>query len=346
MKKITSIILVVVGILIGSFTTYTLLDDKKTDKIEIKVLILPKFEIGEMTGDYPGEAQFYYDAYLKDSDEYDIQGGNDNQKLYVKDGVALYVTGMGKVKSSSSLQAILLDDRFDFSNAYILSTGCGGSSKDYGVMGDVYISTSTVDYDLGHHVDVRDLSEESDTTWFHDESYDSVAVHELNQELCHKIYDLVKDVKLETTENTKTIMAKAFDNASWATRDPEVLLGTSVTSDNYWKGEYDHVNALLIVETYGCVDPFAVTEMEDNALAVVLKQNDLLDHYIVIRDSVNMDVYMNGDTPESLWGTNEYDESLGIAGSNETLDIFETAMKNNYKVGSVVIDAILDGTLE
>ena len=32
------------------------------DPISIKVLILPKFENGEMTGDFPGEAQYYYDA--------------------------------------------------------------------------------------------------------------------------------------------------------------------------------------------------------------------------------------------------------------------------------------------
>ena len=39
------------------------------DPISIKVLILPKFENGEMTGDFPGEAQYYYDAYVKDGDE-------------------------------------------------------------------------------------------------------------------------------------------------------------------------------------------------------------------------------------------------------------------------------------
>ena len=74
------------------------------DPISIKVLILPKFENGEMTGDFPGEAQYYYDAYVKDGDEYDITGGFEGNKLYVKDGVALYVTGMGKVNSAMSLR--------------------------------------------------------------------------------------------------------------------------------------------------------------------------------------------------------------------------------------------------
>ncbi|MGX8688720.1 MAG: hypothetical protein ACSW8K_13105, partial [bacterium] len=31
-------------------------------KLPVKVLILPKFEVGEMTGDFPGEAQYFYEA--------------------------------------------------------------------------------------------------------------------------------------------------------------------------------------------------------------------------------------------------------------------------------------------
>lgn len=320
-------------------------DSKSTSDapIDIKVLILPKFENGEMTGDFPGEAQYYYDAYVKDGDEYSITGGFEDNKLYVKDGVALYVTGMGKVNSAMSLQAILSDDRFDFSNAYILSTGCAGSAVEYGVMGDVFVITATVDYDLGHHADPRELTEETDTTWFHDESYDSSSYKILNQDLCDKVYDLVKDVKIETTEKTRAYMAAAFDNADWAIRDPKVLKGTTVTGDNYWKGEYDHDNALLMTETYSCPDPYALTEMEDNALAVVLDRYGMLDQYIIIRDSVNTDDFMNGTTPESLWDPN-FDDSLDSESSVESADIFATAMENNYKVGSVVVDAILDGT--
>ena len=313
------------------------------DPISIKVLILPKFENGEMTGDFPGEAQYYYDAYVKDGDEYDITGGFEGNKLYVKDGVALYVTGMGKVNSAMSLQAILSDSRFDFSDAYVFSTGCAGSAIEYGVMGDVYVITATVDYDLGHHADPRELTDESDATWYHDDSYDNASYKILNQDLCNKVYDLVKDVKIETTDNTRAYMAAAFDNAEWATRDPEVLKGTTVTGDNYWKGEHGHETALLMTETYNCPDPYALTEMEDNALAVVLDRFGMLDRYIIIRDSVNTDVFMNGATPESLWDPN-FEDSLDSESSVESADIFATAMENNYKVGSVVVDAILDGT--
>ena len=211
-------------------------------------------------------------------------------------------------------------------------------------MGDVFVITATVDFDLGHHADARDLTTDLATTWFHDESYDDASAKLLDQELCEKVFNLVKDVQIETTEKTRAFMAATFDNADWAIRDPKVLRGTTVTGDNYWKGMHDHANALLMTETYGCPDPYALTEMEDHAMAVVLDRLGMLDRYIIIRDSVNTDVFMNGASPESLWDPNFVD-SLASESSVESADIFATAMKNNFTVGHVVIDAILNGEL-
>ena len=341
MKKLIAVLLVAMLVVPAVFVSAFA---EAETPIEIKVLILPKFENGEMSGDFPGEAQYYYEAYCAGGEEYDIVGGFQGNKLYVKDGVALYVTGMGKVNTAMSLNSILLDDRFDFSNAYVFSTGCAGSAMDSTVMGDVFVITAAIDFDLGHHADPREMTSDSETTWFHDASYDSSSYKILNQDLMDKIYDMVKDVELETTEKTKNFMAVTFDNAEWATRDPQVLRGTTVSADNYWKGYYDHQNAILMTETYGCPDPYALTEMEDAALAVVLDRMGMLDRYIIIRDSVNMDVFMNGATPESLWDP-EFEDSLASEDSVESADIFATAMENNFKVGKVVIDAILDGTL-
>ena len=339
MKKLLALLFALV---LTAAAAFALAED--ASPIVIKALVLPKFESGEMAGDFPGEAQYYYEGYCMGGEEYDIVGGFEGNKLYVKDGIALYVTGMGKVNTALSLQAVLMDNRFDFSNAYIISTGCAGSAIEYGVMGDVFVITATVDFDLGHHADPRELADANGTTWYHDASYDSASYKILNQELCDKVYNLVKDVKIETTEKTRAFMAAAFDNAEWATRDPMVLRGTTVTGDNYWKGEHDHMNALLMNETYGCPDPYALTEMEDNALAVVLDRLGLLDRYIIIRDSVNTDAFMNGASPESLWDPNFVD-SLASDESVESADIFATAMENNFKVGKVVIDAIINGEL-
>lgn len=312
--------------------------------IDIKVLILPKFENGELSGDFPGEAQLYYEAYLMGGEEYEIYGAYGENKLYVKDGVALYVTGVGKVNAAVTLTSVVLDDRFDFSDAYIFSTGCAGSAYGSTVMGDVFVITATADADLGHTADARDMADPEAITFFPDPSYSHTGYKALNTELTDKIYEMVKDVKLETTPKTRNFMAVTFENADWAIRDPQVLRGTGVTADNYWKGMYSHNNAEFICEYYGAADPYAVTEMEDNAIAVAADRLGMLDRLIIIRDSVNMDVFMNGATPESLWDP-EFDFSLATEENVEAADIFKTARYNNFNVGKIVIDAILSGEL-
>ncbi|MGI6215133.1 MAG: hypothetical protein ACOYIT_04580, partial [Christensenellales bacterium] len=77
---------------------------------------------------------------------------------------------------------------------------------------------------------------------------------------------------------------------------------------------------------------------------VTLDRLGMLDRYIIIRDSVNTDAFMNGASPESLWDP-EFETTLASEDSIEAADIFATAMKNNFEVGSVVIDAILSGEL-
>lgn len=310
---------------------------------KIKVLILPKFEVDEMAGDFPGEAQLYYEAYCQGGAAYKIRGGYAGSQLYVKDGVALYVTGMGKVNAAASLTALLCDSRFDFSDAYILSTGCAGSSSEGTVMGDVFLITAAVDYDLGHHADSRDMTAAREATWFHDASYDDSACKLLDAALMEKAYALIKDIPMETTEKTRAIMTAALPEADWASRDPQILRGTTVTGDNYWKGAYDHANAVSQVQTYGCPDPYGTTEMEDIALAVVADRMGLLNRLLILRVGVDWDIYMNGATPELLWGQGE---SLALAAeeSVESADIFETAMENVFRAGRVLIDAILAGT--
>ena len=310
--------------------------------LPVKVLILPKFEVGEIAGDFPGEAQYYYEAYLTDAIAYDVPYGAPGTKLYYKDGVALCVLGMGKVNAALTAMAVLSDERFDCSQAYILSTGCAGSAAETTVMGDVFLITAAVDYDLGHHADGRELADPEGITWFHDADFDDAAVVILNQELAGKAYALVKDTPVETTDRTRNFMLHAFDGAAWAVRDPLVLTGTTVTGDNYWKGPHGHANALLMAQTYGCPDPYVTTEMEDVAVARTAERMGLLDRLIVLRGSVNMDVFMLGDTPESLWGNAEA-MTLAAEDSVEAADIFAVSMKNNFDVGRVIIDSILSG---
>ena len=310
----------------------------------VRVLILPKFEIGAMAGDFPGEAQCFYEEYLAGGDTYTLNGCPGPIELYYKDGVALCPVGQGKVMAALNTAAILSDTRFDFSDAFILSVGCGGMAEGYGVMGDVCVISAAVDFDLGHRADPREMGSGTETTWFHDESFDGSAVIRLDQGLTDRAYSLVKDVSLQTTDQTVEFLRREYPDEAWADRQPQVLRGTSVTGDVFWKGRYDHQNALLITDTYGCSDPYAVTEMEDIAVGQAVKRFGMLDRLIILRVGVNMDVFAKGVTPEMLWGPAS-DDHLASEDSMESVDIFETAMHNCFSVGKVLIDAMLDGTL-
>ena len=316
----------------------------KEKKIPVKVLILPKFEQGEIEGDFPGEAQLFYEEYLDDGDVYEIEGGPDAENLYYKDGVAMALLGQGKVNAALSVSAVLSDKRFDFSDAHILCVGCGGAAKGYGILGDVFVITAAVDFDLGNRADPREMKNNDGTTWFHNESFDSSAFIRLDQSLTDRVYDKVKDVHLETTEKSVAFLEKEYAGEEWADREPKVMKGTSVTGDCYWKGEYDHKNALLVTETYNCTDPYAITEMEDVAVGQAVKRFGLLDRLIILRVGVNLDVFSSGVTPEMLWGA-EADDTIASENSMESLDIFETGMQNCFDTGKVLIDAIMEGTL-
>ena len=56
-------------------------------------------------------------------------------------------------------------------DAYIISTGCAGSAMGSTVMGDMFVISTAVDYDLGHHADIREMEEQTAETWFRDESF-------------------------------------------------------------------------------------------------------------------------------------------------------------------------------
>ena len=54
----TAAILVIAAMMSGCYS------QPKEQKIPVRVLILPKFELDKITGDFPGEAQFFYEEYL------------------------------------------------------------------------------------------------------------------------------------------------------------------------------------------------------------------------------------------------------------------------------------------
>lgn len=78
-------------------------------KPALKVIIIPKIEVGEMTGDFTGEAQLFYDEYCAGCEETEIPNMPPTGHFYVNEenGVGLLVTGSGKTAAGLSLMAVL-----------------------------------------------------------------------------------------------------------------------------------------------------------------------------------------------------------------------------------------------
>lgn len=319
----------------------------RTEKKKISVLIVPKFEIGEISGDFPGEAQLFYERYCPGCEEIAIEHLPAGARFYANEdgGTAILVTDSCKSAAALSLAAVLSSDLYDFSGAYIVSVGCGGGSAEVCTLGDVVVVTASCDYDLGHHVELLERERPGDLlTWFPDDSFLAYACKRLDADLCERVYELIRDCPLQTTETARHILEENFSDGDAPLRDPAVIRGTSVTGDNYWKGSYGHEAAKAITEYYGCADPYAVTEMEDISIANTAECFGLLDRVITLRVIVNMDIFLEGESPEGLWaGEDAFSEKVQEDNS-ETLDIFEPAMHNLADTAGMVIDALLAGT--
>ncbi|MCL2009834.1 MAG: purine nucleoside permease [Synergistaceae bacterium] len=292
------------------------------DPIPVKALVLAMFEIGENFGDTAGEFQHWYVEYFVDADSYDVQGAY--SPLFVnKDGVAGTVTGMGKARSAATLMAILKDPRFDFSKTYFVVSGCSGVSPERGTLGDVFICDWVVDYDLGHSWKESDAEDKSRLFMLNDGFADNGSI-QLNGDLAKWALSIVKGIGLE--DSPGAVEYRKLYSEEAANSKPSVRTGTSMTGDNYWHGKGSSMQAFAICEAYGA-PPYGVTQMEDNAFAIVLRSMGYLDRYLVVRDVVNFDQPHPGQTViESL---------------NATSDGFAIGMINGHRVGSAIVRHIL-----
>jgi len=344
-KLITCILAPMLAVTLGACNCS--IAGRKDEVNKVRALIIPKFELGEMTGDAVGESQLFYEKYFAGLEEYPIENLPEYAHFYYnKDTqLAMLVAHQGKTASSISMTTALSDRHFDYSDAVIVSIGCAGGSVDYTTMGDVCLATLVCDGELGHIAHSSDLKEGNVIRWFHDSNYDATSHKVYNRELVEKAYELVKDVPLRTTELTLNTLQEFFPENENFKRNPKVLLGSFVSQDNFWKGTNDHKKAKYICRTYEGKEPYAMTEQEEISVANVAEAFGMLDRLIAVRVSVNIDVFFGDDHPEDIWSNREASDAMLITSNEETLDIFEPAMYNLFDVSSVLVDAILDGSL-
>ena len=256
----------------------------QTQPIKVKVFIAAMFEIGQNTGDRAGEFQHWYERYWMKSQPHEAKGAL--KPVYCNDdGVCGAVLGMGKVNSSSSMQAILLDPAYDFSQAYFVLSGVAGTPPSRGTIGDVSWGTWLVDYDLGHRW-APEEGKPGEPVFMPRKGYESYRVFQLNPVLVNWAVKLSSGVNLQDSDSAKQYRMRYPDKKAQAA--PSVQVGTHMTGDTFFHGPGLSKEAQYMAKLYGA-DDYVITEMEAAAITLVIKRQFGTDRIMSLRGAVNFD---------------------------------------------------------
>lgn len=321
--------LLVLGMANLSLAAKDKLPAKATAKkpVVVKVFIGAPFEIGKLTGDKAGEFQHWFERYFAaDTRAYKVPGA-ESDVFVNKDGVMGAVLGMGKVRSSSTMTAILADPRFDFSKTYFIITGCGGTSPSVGTVAAVFWADHLVDFDLGHRWAAGEVPA-GDPLFSLRKGYEDVRVMKLNPQLVARALELTRDTPLNDSEVSQKYRQNYPQEA--ARRAPFVGMGTHVAGDTFFHGPGLSKQAQEVCDLNNG-GTYTITEMEGMPVAYVIKKFGHEGRILSLRTAVNFDQGHPGETTL---------EHLDPAPGNYPGG-FDTGIRNAFEVGSRFVDHVL-----
>ena len=258
--------------------------------IAVKVVIVTTFEIGNDTGDKPGEFQFWVEREHLDR-ILPFPGGVHSLRTNASGDILAIVTGMTIGPAASSIMALGTDPRFDLTHAYWLLAGIAGVDPNVASVGSAAWAQWIVT-DIRQEMDPR----EAPSDW----PYGILAIgslragdppdpartwatepraYPLNTKLTDWAFNLTKDVPLNipviATPEVAAFSA-TYTGYPNAQRPPFVLEGDILASDSYWHGVIlNHwAEDWVRIHTHG-QGRFVMTAMEDSGIAEAL---DRLDH--------------------------------------------------------------------
>ena len=311
--------------------------------IEVKIVLVTMFERGADAGDEPGEFQLWNERrnlhqIFPFQGEHDLHFNPDS-------GILAVVTGAGTAKAAASVMALGMDRRFDFSKSYWLVAGIAGFDPADASLGSAAWATYLVDGDLSHEIDAREKPD--DWEWGYIARHTKVPfdpnkpeprgeVFVANGELAEWAYQLTKDVELPR-DATVDEEAALYVNHPAARQPPSVMKGDNIAALTFWHGEILTAWANAWVDYWSDGNgEFVSSAMEDTGTYQSLHYLDKtgrvdVDRLMVLRTASNFTMPPPGvSAAENLLKENE--GYLGI----------DLAVESAYRVGSVVIDELLD----
>ena len=316
------------------------------NKTPIKIVIVTMFETGNITGDQPGELQFWVERLnLNKQLRFDLGEAN----LYTNDdGVMAILVGGGISNATASIMALGLDERFDLTKTYWLVAGVAGGDPADISLGSAAWAKYIVDGDLAYEIDAREMPQEwpygmiplgsTEPTDNPEDIYETwtlgATVFKLNETLTEWAYDLTKNIKLNDSNGIQEYR-KLFIGYENAIRPPFVTIGDNLSASTYWHGRYLTNWANDWVRAYaGNEANFMTSGMEDSGTMTAIRRLSRLNivdpnRILILRTISNYTMPPPGKDPQ--W-------SRTMPYPDQGLPSFETA----FKVGNKVVQELIN----
>ncbi len=249
----------------------------KPRPIPVKVVVVTMFEVGEDTGDAPGELQYWVERDHLDR-IYPLPAAYHAIRMNSSGEMAV-LTGQGTANAAATIMALGLDPRFDLRHAYWIIAGIAGATPERASLGSAVWARWVVDGDLGYEIDAREIPPDWSTGYLplrKTRPFETPAapiegqMYALNPHLAKWAYNLTRAVPLTDTDKLKEIRSR-FDGAA-ADRPPFVTMGDEVSSSRYWHGKlFDAWATEWLSYFTGGQGQFVTTAMEDTGTLLSLK---------------------------------------------------------------------------
>ncbi len=212
--------------------------------IPIRAVVVAMFEIGEDTGDQPGEFQYWVERWPL-AERLALPQGYRDLRYDPATGVLGVVTGIGTFRSASTIMGLGMDPRFDLTKAYWLVAGIAGADPHDMSLGSAAWAEWVIDGDLAHEIDPREMPADWTTGYLPlrrtrpyqqplPQDVEGVR-YRLDPGLVEWAYRLTRDIPLLDGEGAAELRAR-YVGFPVAQRPPFVLKGDQLAAMTYWHG--------------------------------------------------------------------------------------------------------------
>ena len=291
-----------------------------------RVVVVAYFEVGNDTGDEPGELQLWVERDHLDR-TIEVPGMSRAVRANA-DGSELAITiGPGNINPAVNLMAFASDPRFDLRQTHWLIAGIAGISPRDGTIGSAVWTDYVIDGDLAKEIDPREkpaawpdgfLSLDAITpggapspAWEDDpRQWKDTAAHanrrgnviRLNTELLQWAYGLTKDIALPEDTRERALRLR-YPGFAGTRSGPHVQIGANLATETFWHGRLMDLWAHRWVnfET-GDAARLGTTAMNDTGAllalyALTLQGKADWNRVLLLRTASNFDMPPAGVTP-------------------------------------------------